>query len=643
MKKVITILIAYTAIIFACCIGVTFIYRNVPELIPADVSSYKFFRGLCWFLMLLPSIFLSGFTVACSVQWQHNTENSRHRFSPAMIDRYKGVMIVSLVFVLILAFNAEIFRPLAQERLKALEAGPADLALNLKNARQLMADKNYELSYLYAERAVQIAPKDEEAVTLRKLAKDRLELQTGEKRRTGSIKTIEETNLPLHTEDFRHPAGEMMDFARKAFDAGEWFSAHYWATLAIEVCEKDSDTNIDGARSIAQDSWNHLKTPGGFDNDDVRNYFARKKEGYEKLMAGDCVEAYYIFLELKNKHRDSALKDPDVERFFNLAQEMLCNQYFFIDETQNIELLARSHNVYFSLNNVDGSRNVYFIRNAMSSKEDGRTVRYLQNFYVATYSADGNFLKLMSVPIAKVVSLPMSVFDDDGCRKLGLDKRWDAVPEVMLLAVDRNTKGLVSRPVFSYQESGLPEEIRTSAGLSVPAGAGDSAGPVVSAPGVSGGSVVNGWGNTMILPMPYKDFAVIDGASSDVDRMTILSVRHFIKRATEYGFSSEVFAKSMVSRCTYPLFLLILFIVVASFGWNYRVEGENELFRTTWLLLIFLFGFVMFLFMEICSYLFSILNYVLVGALGGAALLVAFALYMIIFALVSVYFMARKL
>ena len=99
----------------------------------------------------------------------------------------------------------------------------------------------------------------------------------------------------------------------------------------------------------------------------------------------------------------------------------------------------------------------------------------------------------------------------------------------------------------------------------------------------------------------------------------------------------------MVSRCTYPLFLLILFIVVASFGWNYRVEGENELFRTTWLLLIFLFGFVMFLFMEICSYLFSILNYVLVGALGGAALLVAFALYMIIFALVSVYFMARKL
>ena len=46
MKKVLTILIVYTAIIFACCIGVTFVYRNIPELIPTDVSAYRFFRGL---------------------------------------------------------------------------------------------------------------------------------------------------------------------------------------------------------------------------------------------------------------------------------------------------------------------------------------------------------------------------------------------------------------------------------------------------------------------------------------------------------------------------------------------------------------------------------------------------------------------
>ncbi|HBG66112.1 MAG TPA: hypothetical protein DDW78_06540 [Treponema sp.] len=637
MKKVLTILIVYTAIIFACCIGVTFVYRNIPELIPTDVSAYRFFRGLCWFLMLLPSIFLSGFTVACSVQWQRNTENSRHRFSPAMIERYKGVMIVSLVFVCILAFNAEIFRPLAQEKLQSLESGPLDLASSLKNARTFMGAGNYELSYLYAERAVRLAPKDDEASATFKQAKDKLELYAGELHHQSGFKTFEQTNLPLHEEDRQHSVREIMDFAQTAFDNGEWFSAHYWATLAIEACN-GTDTNLPDAQTIAQDAWNHLKVPGGFDNDDVRAYFERKKEGYAALTKGDCVEAYYIFLELKNSR---VVSDPDVERFLNLAQEMLCNQYFFIDETQNIALLARSHNVYFSLHNADGTKNVFFIKNAMNSKEDGRTVRYLQGLSVATYSGDGNFLKLMTVPIAKVVSLPMSMFDDAACRSLGLDKTWDAVPEVMLLAVDRTTKGLVSKPVFSYKETGLPEEIRNHAGLGSPDGT--VAPPVVAAEGVSGGSVVNGWGNTMILPMPYKDFAVIDGASSDVDRMTILSLRHFIRRATEYGFSSEVFAKSMVSRCTYPLFLLILFIVVASFGWNYRVEGENVQFRTTWLLLIFLFGFVMFLFMEICSYLFSMLNYVLVGALGSGALFAACVLYMLVFVLVSVYFMARRL
>lgn len=630
MKKIIIILAIYTLLIFLCCIGETFIYRSVPELVPESVSSYRFYRGLSWFLALLPSILISGFCIACSIQWKRNATDSRKRFSPAMIDRYRLVVVTSLIFVFILSFSAEIFKPAVNRKLIAFENGPVELNNDLKTAETFLAAEKYDLAYIYARRAVAVAPKSSESLSMLKKTKDALEIHNDKNLHDDSFVTVDQEEKPLYSKDHSYSVKELIARARAAYEAEEWFNAHYWATLAQEACN-GVDTNLDVAHDIADKAWNILRSPSRYQSSELNLIHAKKQKGYIALNSGDYLQAYYIFLDLQKTVLRS---DPDVERFFALAKEGMENQYFFIDETQNIDLLSNGHNVYFSLKNPDGSKNAYYIKSLMDSKESGKSVRYLKNLTIVKYDRNGYFVSSVNVPIAKVISQTTSVFDDDSKKILGIEESWKNVPFLMMLAVDRNTQGLVSRPSYRYAETGLPLEILEEEeliGLAVDAS---------KIPPAQEGSDYAP--NTVILPMPYSDFASINVASESASSMSIFSLMNFIPNAVEYGFSAEVFRESLLSRLMYPLFVLILFIFAASSGWNYRIESRSPHFKTVWLFIILIFGLVMYLIVEIAFYMFNIVNYVLVGTFNQAALVAAAIVYTVIFIFASFYFMSRK-
>ena len=93
MKKVVFITGIYTAIIFALCLLISVFFIPCPEsLIAGTEKPFVFYYGLYIFLVCLPGILLSGFTVSCAVLWQKKTGNSRSRFSPAMFSRFKLVL-----------------------------------------------------------------------------------------------------------------------------------------------------------------------------------------------------------------------------------------------------------------------------------------------------------------------------------------------------------------------------------------------------------------------------------------------------------------------------------------------------------------------------------------------------------------------
>ena len=76
--------------------------------------------------------------------------------------------------------------------------------------------------------------------------------------------------------------------------------------------------------------------------------------------------------------------------------------------------------------------------------------------------SSGRFLCSVYVPMAKAISLNTDNIDDEEKKKLGIEKNWKEIPFLMMMAVDRDTEGKVSQPVYKDTETSLPKEIMDS-------------------------------------------------------------------------------------------------------------------------------------------------------------------------------------
>ena len=234
------------------------------------------------------------------------------------------------------------------------------------------------------------------------------------------------------------------------------------------------------------------------------------------------------------------------------------------------------------------------------------------------------------------------MLDDETKRLQGIQKEWKDVPYVMLQAVDRQTKGAIVGPRYDYVESGLPDYILKAEGLV-------DRSPMTDTMQME--ETVNELRNivtrmlpesrSIILPMPYRDFTATSQATNGPDRMDLATLFLFLKKAQDYGFSTEVFSRSLLGRGLFPLLMLMLLISAATLGWKSRVDDETS-FKFRWLLLVPIAGAVTYLILKVIEYFYDLLNYVIVGAFGGAALWVALGVNVVLLMLVSLYFLARR-
>ncbi|MBB5218646.1 hypothetical protein HNP77_001015 [Treponema rectale] len=613
MKKLLLILSVYAVISFIAIVLLTVFLINPPELLAEDLSAYKFQTGLHNYLVMLPAILLSGFLMACSVQWQHKTSNSKERFSQGMFIRYRNCMVIGLFVVLVLFLNKEVFLFNLENSLEVKRKAPSELSEAIHTARYFINEQQYHLAVQYAQKAVIVSPGSKEAAAVLKESSDLLEIEINSEHSADEIfHRVIGTQKPVHTQDADRSPYELVQKAQDAMNRKEWFEAHYWAELAVESCD-EKNTNREAAIILANDSWNKLQHSEAYENEDERNYYFKKKEGYVALNSGDNLKAYYIYKNLLDAK--NVKPTPDVKRFFELAKENVESEYFFFDETEHMNRLANRHDIYFSLTEDDGTKNVIFIRNSMDIKKNGGLVRYLEGFNLVKYRQDGTFMYSVKVPFAKVMAFPSA--DIGG-------KKWKNVPYVILQSVDRNTEGLVCRPEYSFIEDDVSDisEYQNS----------------VSEEEQARISRIN----SMILPMNFDDFAAISEASAGPSQMPLLALMSFISKATQYGFSVETFYQCVVSRLMYPMFILIVLLFLAAMGWNYRIEDKTSTFRFKWMFFLPLCTGVFFGIFELTEYVSGILNYVIVGLFGSASVVMAAVCYIIMLFCASVLFVSRK-
>ena len=608
MKKIIGILSVFLGIGLILSFVVAFI-GYIPENVPeSSIFIYKVMTALQNFTKYLPSVAITGFVVSCSVHFGRNAEGSTERFSKAMMDRFKTVMIISIAIAFILTVFTEVVGLLTENKKSSIINRPKIVNEYISVGNKLFDNGYYERAMSYADAALKLSPNEKKALNL----KDRADVEINRARTSNirfklyeSVEEAEKVDRVVIDADQINEVYQLCLKAREAYDKQEWFNAHYYSELGIKLATP-KDPNLEELKKISTASWNNLTEYHNLAKSEGQLLFERKYEGYLALVQKDDLKAYYIFRELYQSSREMQ-SDPDVVFYLEIAENRINERSFFVDETFELKSFESANDVYFSYEYADGSRDIVYFKGMTAVASTGDSIQYLRALTVVSVDRNGDVFRTMTVPYAKVLPVSVKTLTPTTKALMGIDDSIDYVPYILLKSVGRDTPELHNEPLYSYQN-----------------------GETANSP------------EYLLLSIPYEEFLILENSAVSPEAMSLPTLFKLSHMAAKYGFCSEVYGQSFVNRVFYPLWILIIFILLASFGWNNRI-GPTQYFKFSWSLAFIPFIFISILFNKMMMFLFRLINYVLLGGFGITGGMVAgLVLYIVLLLLVSVLFVSRN-
>ncbi|MDR0722485.1 MAG: hypothetical protein LBF75_06790 [Treponema sp.] len=325
---------------------------------------------------------------------------------------------------------------------------------------------------------------------------------------------------PLYTSlpEQRKPvnAAEALAMATIRLQEERYYDAHWLGLLASRIAPSGSSVYIQGT-GIANQAWDAL---GQIEphTQELQAYalYHQKRAGYEAMVAGDWIRAYYIFQELFNKNPG----DPDVAHFLALSDQGIQEGAFFIDEIESVVGKAVTGTMFsFPLTGIQGQMVV--------------RIPWLCTFETLSYGLDlelmaldgaGDLLYHVTVPYAKLLPI-----------------RSDSGPQLVLKmhALDRFQVARQYKPVWTG-----PDQSH----------AGDT---------------------QLILDLSYGDFLLLSKLSEGLDSLLIGELFTAVKTIGSYGYIPQVFQGEIVYRLSEPALFLPIAILSIVLAWKYRARRRS--------------------------------------------------------------------
>lgn len=607
MKKIIAILSVFIGIGLIVSIIYGFM-SEVPTTVPqTSAFVYKLMNGLQNFGRYIPGVAITGFTVSCSVHFGRNSEGSTERFSKAMLERFKTVMIVSIIMAFFLTFCSEVLVLLTGNKKSSIINRPKIVTEYINVGNRLFDNGYYERAMNYAEAALKLSPNEKHALNLR----DRADVEIN-RARTSNIRfklyeSVEEAEKVDHVVIDAAQINEVYQLylkANEAFTKKEWFNAHYYSELGIKLATP-KDPNLEELKKISTAAWNNLTEYHDLAKTQGQLTFEKKYQGYLALVQKDDLKAYYIFRELYQSSREMQ-SDPDVVFYLQIAENRINERCFFIDETFELKSFESANDVYFAYEYADGSRDVIYFKGMTTVASTGNSIQYLRALTIVSVARNGEVFRTMTVPYAKVLPVSVKTLTPTTKALMGIDDSIDCVPYIMLKSVGRDSPELHNEPLYTYQN-----------------------GETANTP------------EYLLLSIPYDDFLLLEKSTSTPESMPLASLFKLVHMAAKYGFCTEVYGQALVNRIFYPLWILIMFILLAGFGWNNRIN-PTQFFKFSWALAFIPFILISMLYNKMMMFLFRLVNYVLLGGFGlSGGMVAALVLFIILFICSAIIFVSR--
>ncbi len=460
----------------------------------------------------------------------------------------------------------------------------------------------------YADAALKLSPNEKKALNLR----DRADVEIN-RARTSNLRfklyeSVEDAEKVDHVVIDAEQINEVYKLylkAEEAFEKKEWFNAHYYSELGIKLATP-KDPNLEELKKISTASWNNLTEYHDLAKTEGQLSFEKKYEGYLALVQKDDLKAYYIFRELYQSSREMQ-SDPDVVFYLEIAENRINERSFFVDETFELKSFESANDVYFSYEYADGSRDVVYFKGMTTVASTGNSIQYLRALTIISVSRAGEVFRTMEVPYAKVLPVSVKTLTPTTKQLMGIDDRIDCVPYIMLKSVGRDSPEIHNEPLYTYQN-----------------------GETATTP------------EYMLLSIPYDDFLLLEKSTATPESMPLPSLIKLVRMAARYGFCTEVYGQALMNRLYYPLWILIMFVLLACFGWNNRIDA-TQYFKFSWAFAFIPFILISVLFYKMLMFLFRLINYVLLGGLGiSGGMITGLVIYIVALISVSVLFVSRN-
>lgn len=582
---------------------------SIPsDLIKSSIFGYKILLSLEVFIKYLPGLIIMGFIISCSVHFGHNPEGSSYRFSKAMFDRFKIVIIYAIIISSVLTLNTEVFGILISRKKNKIINRPKLIAEYVEVGNNLFENGYYDRALLYADAALKLNSNDAAATKLRENAEVEQSRSKNANMRFKLYESVEEARNVDEVKIDSEQISEVYSYYQKAEEAyknEQWFNAHYYAELGVQLASA-KDPNLASLRELSTMAWNNLTEKHSMSKTEDQKIFDRKYEGYLALVQKDDLKAYYIFKELYDSSRELQ-SDPDVSFYLEIAENRINEKYFFIDETLELQSLESANNIYFSFDYADGSTDLVFFKGVTTVAGTGNSIQYLRDLTIKTIGKDGFITRTMTVPYAKVLPVSIQGFNSITKNLLGIDEKINFIPYILLNSVGRDNPDISVSPEYTF------------------------------APGYEADCA-----DYLLLPIDYEDFLMLENASSDPYQNSLVNLYKLIKRSELYGYSEAVYGQIFVNRIMYPLWIIFVILLIAAFAWNNRIE-PGQYFKLTWAFAFPIFYVVSYEFYRLALFILKLIDYAVLARFDFVASIVAsFVIIVVCILFGAILFLARR-
>jgi hypothetical protein len=407
----------------------------------------------------------------------------------------------------------------------------------------------------------------------------RAELAPG--RRSAALTSLPGQRQPLDVT-------EALTLGEAAYNDRRYFVAHWYATVGERLAKAGSPEAVNAARLAAR-AWNQIESQQPNRREErLHTLYRLKQSGYEAMVGGDWIQAFYIFQELAAQTPD----DPDALNFLAASERGTKERAFFIDEIE------------VSLGEILTGA-VFSVPVRVRSGAAGRAVLRIASLSAASDYAYGIGIEYLSVdaqsrPLIRVQAPYAKIlpFTPGGQRQVLL----------LMRALDRHDRNLRWDPEWSPGD-GYTED----------------AGHLLDA--------------AITLDISYETFLMLSRIRRGVSNLQIGELFSASKIIGATGYVPQVFEAEILNRLGTALFFLPMTIIAIIIGWRFRARSRA---RYLFIPLLFILPIVFNGLAHLYRGIFNTMGIWLLLALGFTGALAVFIVVLALSFIVSLIVLAAQ-